>query len=149
MQLAGNSASGSEGAWGGKDAFTGLGGRGGSRNEPMDHRALNVSTPNLGPYVRLLLDARLHLMALLAKSKYRQAPLYLLRERWDGAIDADTKVSAAKRTRGEFAGIQPGKTKKWKHFYGLIFYWTLDECLGAGLVELFETHSVGYGVRAL
>jgi hypothetical protein len=42
----------------------------------------------------------------------------------------------------------PAKTKKWKDLYGLNFDWVVEECLGAGLIELFETRSVGLGVRA-
>lgn len=88
-------------------------------------------------------------MTLLGKSKYREAPAYLLHERWDGAVDSDNRVSNAKRVRGEFAGILPGRTKKWKQLWGAEFGWILEECLGAGLVELFETGSVGRGVRAV
>lgn len=54
-----------------------------------------------------------------------------------------------KRIRGEFSGIMPAKTKKWKHLSGMNFDWVLEECLGAGIVETFETHSVGPGVRVL
>ena len=43
----------------------------------------------------------------------------------------------------------PGKLKKWKHFHGLAFEWVLLECIGAGMVELFETGSVGIGVRVV
>jgi len=88
-------------------------------------------------------------MDILGKSKYREAPLYLLRERWDGAVDSDSRVSSAKRVRGEYSSTLPARTKKWKDLYGLDFDWILEECFGAGLVELFETHSVGLGVRAL
>jgi Serine-threonine protein kinase 19 len=108
---------------------------------------LTSSVPNMGAYLRLLNDARTHLVELLRKLKYRGAPLYLLRERWDGAVESDSSVSQAKRTRGAFAGILPGKTKKFKQLYGLTFDWILEECLGAGLVELFETQSVGHGIR--
>jgi hypothetical protein len=41
----------------------------------------------------------------------------------------------------------PGRTKKWKEFQGLEFGWVLQEAVGAGLVEVFETQSVGRGVR--
>ena len=87
-------------------------------------------------------------MSLLSKTSHREIPLSLLRERWDGAVATDEGVSKAKRTRGEFAGILPGRTKKWKQFHGLSFDWILQECLGAGLLELFETGSVGLGVRS-
>ena len=148
-------ASGSWEAVGGAAAFENLGGVGMPKRHHSESQASNTGTelalsvPNVGPYLRLLYAARSHVMDLLGKSKYREAPLYLLRERWDGAVESDSSTSTAKRARGEFAGLLPGKTKKWKDLYGLDFDWALQECLGAGLVELFETKSVGYGVRAL
>ncbi|KAJ2984426.1 hypothetical protein NUW58_g6065 [Xylaria curta] len=58
-------------------------------------------------------------------------------------------VQRPKRARGEFAGVLPGQTRKWRQFYGLTFDWVLQEAVGAGLVEIFETRSVGRGVRAV
>ncbi|KEF53850.1 uncharacterized protein A1O9_10252 [Exophiala aquamarina CBS 119918] len=151
-------ASGTSSAVGGDAAFEELGGVGSARRPKArgsDHTPHNqagefaLSVPNIGPYLRLLSAGRMHLLELLGKSKYKEAPLYLLRERWDGAVDTDTRVSAAKRMRGEFSAVMPSKTKKWKDLYGLNFDWALEECLGAGLIELFETRSVGLGVRAL
>lgn len=150
-------ASGSSGAVGGDAAFENLGGTGAaSRPNHASTQAahsqtgqLALSVPNIGPYLRLLSAGRSHLLELLGKSKYREAPLYLLRERWDGAVDTDSRASTAKQLRGEFSGIMPSKTKKWKDLYGLNFDWALEECLGAGLIELFETRSVGLGVRGL
>ena len=150
-------ASGTTGAVGGEAAYENLGGVGSARRPKTDSgRILNdqegelaLSVPNIGPYLRLLSAARAHLLELLGKSKYREAPVYLVHERWDGAVDSTNRVSTAKKTRGEFSTIMPSKTKKWKDLYGLNFDWVLEECLGAGLIELFETHSVGLGVRAL
>lgn len=151
-------ASGTSNAVGGDAAFEELGGVG-SAQRPKTHGSNHpphtqggeyaLSVPNIGPYLRLLSAGRIHLLELLGKSKYKEAPLYLLRERWDGAVDTDTRVSTAKRIRGEFSAVIPSKTKKWKDLYGLNFDWALEECLGAGLIELFETRSVGLGVRAL
>ena len=81
------------------------------------------------------------------KSKFREIPVSLLRERWDGGISGDDPAAKAKKYRGEFTGILPSRTRKWKQFHGLSFDWTLAECLGAGLVEVFETGSVGQAVR--
>ena len=81
------------------------------------------------------------------KSKFREIPIYLLRERWDGGTSADDPAAKAKKYRGEFKGALPSWTRKWKQFYGLSFDWTLAECLGAGLVEVFDTGSVGQAVR--
>jgi len=151
-------ASGTSNAVGGDAVFEELGGVGSAKrpkprgnNHPshMQGSEFALSVPNIGPYLRLLSAGRMHLLELLGKSKYKEAPLYLLQERWDGAVDADTRVSTAKRVRGEFSAVLPSKTKKWKDLYGLNFDWALEECLGAGLIELFETRSVGLGVRAL
>ena len=106
------------------------------------------SLPNTGPYLRLLSAARSHLLTLLKQSKYHEAPLYLLRDRWNGAVE-DNRSFSVRRTRGEFSGVLPGRTKKWKEFNGMSFRWILEEALGAGLVELFDTGSVGPGVRCL
>lgn len=110
---------------------------------------LQVALPNTGPYLRLLTAARSQFMSLLLKSKYREMPLYLLHERWNGGISGDDPAAKAKKYRGEFAGILPNRTRKWKQFYGLRSDWVLAECLGAGLLEVFETGSVGRAVRAL
>jgi hypothetical protein len=147
-------ASGSTGAIGGESTFENLGGVGTARRSSSSiyqtqANELVLSLPNIGPYLRLLAAGRAYLLELLGKSKYKEAPLYLLRERWDGAVDSDNRISTAKRIRGEFSGVMPAKTKKWKDLYGLNFDWVLEECLGAGLIELFETRSVGLGVRAL
>lgn len=110
---------------------------------------LHLALPNTGLYLKLLTTARSHLMFLLHKTKYRELPVHLLRERWDGGIAGDDAAAKAKKFRGEFTGVLPGRTRKWKQFYGLAFDWVLAECLGAGLVEIFETGSVGRAVRAI
>jgi hypothetical protein len=147
-------ASGSVAAVGGEAAFEQLGGVGSARrlSGPETARTghdMHLSLPNVGTYVRLLKEGRTHLLELLGKSQNHEAPLYLLKERWDGAVDSENRSSIAKRIRGEFSGIMPAKTKKWKHLSGMNFEWALEECLGAGLVETFETHSVGLGLRIL
>jgi len=155
MPRVSRAASGTSGAVGGDAAFENLGGVGAARRPNSESPGLAkggelvLSIPNIGPYLRLLNAARAHLLALLSKSKYSESPLDLLRERWDGAVDSEGRVSVAKRIRGDFSGVLPGKTKKWKDLYGLSFDWVLEECVGAGLMELFETRSVGLGVRAL
>ncbi|EED21710.1 conserved hypothetical protein [Talaromyces stipitatus ATCC 10500] len=111
--------------------------------------AFFLSLPNTGPYLRLLSAGRSHLLTLLKQSKYHEAPLTLLRDRWDGAVESNRNFSVAKRIRGEFSGVLPGRTKKWKEFNGMSFRWILEEALGAGLVEIFDTGSVGPGIRCL
>ncbi|KAF3392038.1 hypothetical protein DPV78_010255 [Talaromyces pinophilus] len=122
-----------------------------TRQDSIQFRApaFFLSLPNTGPYLRLLSSARSHLLALLKQSKYHEAPLTLLRDRWDGAVESNRNFSVAKRIRGEFSGVLPGRTKKWKEFNGMGFRWILEEALGAGLVEIFDTGSVGPGIRCL
>jgi hypothetical protein len=110
---------------------------------------MTLSLPSTGAYLKLLTNARQQLLNLLKQisPRYRESTLELLREKWDGNIPTDA-ASRAKRMRGEGSAVLPGKTKKWKEFWGLEFDWVLAECVGSGLVELFETGSVGIGVRA-
>lgn len=119
-------------------------------SRPQFHTAtLFLSLPNTGPYIRLLGAGRAHLLLLLQRSSASEVPLNLLRDRWDGAVETSRSHSVAKRARGEFAGLLPGQTKKWRELYGMSFRWALEEALGAGLLELFDTGSVGPGVRLL
>lgn len=150
-------ASGSVAAIGGEGAIYEAGGRGGLRwgstqfkdeiGNVTGNTPLQLSLPGMGPFLRLLTAARSHFVALVSKSRYREMPLYLLRERWEGGVSADEPAARAKKYRREFAGVLPAQTRKWKQFYGLSFGWILAECLGAGLVEVFETGSVGRAVR--
>lgn len=146
------SASGSQAAVGGEAAFEVLGGVNGMRRTSSNaFSGYILSVPGIGQFVQLVNASRDHFLNMLRQfSTYHQAPLYLLRERWNGNVDSDENhVSVIKRVRGEFSNVTPAKTKKWKAFHGLTFDWVLEECLGAGLIELFETGSVGLGVRAL
>jgi len=104
----------------------------------------SFSLPNMGPYLKLLVSARDHLFSILSKSNaHKTMELERLRERWDGgAADKESEKHDRK-------GLLPGKTKKWRTFYGLTFEWVLAECIGAGLVECFQTGSIGLAVRAL
>ncbi|KAL1643537.1 hypothetical protein SLS58_004897 [Diplodia intermedia] len=155
--LAGSSAraaSGSLDAVGGANAFTSSGASGGGvvstdRQRKAPGGVYSFALPNMGPYLRLLTTARAHLLSLLSKtSRYKEAPMSILKERWEGGIAGEDLASKARKARGDFTGVLPGRTKKWKTFYGLSFEWVLEECVGSGLVELFQTHSVGVGVRA-
>lgn len=141
-------ASGSLGAVGGPSATQHMhGGTGIRRSIPVTF--YNFSLPNTGLHTRMIIEARTHFISLLKKSKYKEAPLHLLRERWDGGIVGKDEIANKKQARKEFAGILPGRTKKWKQFHGLRFEWILEECVGAGLVELFETGSVGTAARVI
>ncbi len=110
---------------------------------------LQLALPSMGPYLGLLTTARTHLVSLIRKSSFREIPLYLLRERWDGGTSKGDAAAQAKRSRGESSGVLPARTKKWKRFSGLCFEWVLAECVGSGMLELFETGSVGRAVRIL
>lgn len=152
LQSVSQAASGSMGAVGGAGALHAAGGSGAGRgggpaidlvSGPGD---LSLAVPGHGAYLKLVSAALEHLEYLLQKSQFREAPETSLQEKWDGGVASD-ETAAAKRARGEFAGIMPGRTKKWKEFYGLSFDWVLQEAVGTGLVEVFETRSVGRGVR--
>ncbi|PVH94962.1 hypothetical protein DM02DRAFT_720998 [Periconia macrospinosa] len=99
-----------------------------ARQNALPTSYYNFSLPNTGSHIKLLIEARTHFLSLLKKTKFKEAPVDVLREQWDG-------------------GTLPGRTKKWRVFWGLRFDWVLGECVGAGLVEVFETGSVGRAVR--
>ncbi|KAF2876445.1 serine-threonine protein kinase 19-domain-containing protein [Massariosphaeria phaeospora] len=141
-------AAGSFAAVGGAAASQHIPG-GGTGRRPMPSAHYNFSLPNTGSHIKLVVEARNHLLSMVKKSKYKEVPMETLRERWDGGILGKAEIAEKKKARGEFAGVLPGKTKMWKQFYGLRFEWILEECVGAGLLELFETGSVGKAVRAI
>ncbi|RDW64107.1 hypothetical protein BP5796_10609 [Coleophoma crateriformis] len=142
-------ASGSMAAVGGEGAVHLSGGSGGGAKSLPGTGDFALALPAAGSLLRLLSNARTHLLSLLGKSRFKEAPESLLRERWNGGIAADDVASAARHTRGDFTGVLPGKTRKWKQLYGISFDWVLGECVGAGLVEVFDTGSIGRGVRAI
>ena len=151
LESVSRAASGSLAAIGGTGSVlnTGGGGSGGLGDPKSSIRRIGemkASLPNTGSFLKLIEGARSHLVYLLAKSKYSEGPVYLLRERWDGGISTKNPYG---RSKDPFLQILPGKTRKWKEYYGLKFDWVLAECLGAGLVEVFETGSVGLGVRVV
>ncbi|KAL2064960.1 hypothetical protein VTL71DRAFT_4100 [Oculimacula yallundae] len=140
-------ASGSLAAVGGEGAIHAAGGSGGGVKGP-GFGDYSIALPTTGPFLKLLASARAHLLSLLSKSNYRETSESLLRQRWDGGIAADDVASTARHSRGEF-GVLPGRTRKWKQFHGMSFEWILGECVGAGMVEVFDTRSIGRGIRAL
>lgn len=142
-------ASGSMAAVGGAGAVHLAGGTGGGAKSVSGVGDFSLAIPTTGPFLKLVTNARAHFLSLLSKSRYREAPESLLRQRWDGGIAADDAASEARRNRGEVTGVLPGRTRKWKQFYGATYEWILGECVGAGLVEVFDTGSIGRGIRAL
>ncbi|KAI8961848.1 serine-threonine protein kinase 19-domain-containing protein [Daldinia sp. FL1419] len=144
---------GSLGAVGGDGLVHNTGGSGGGVLGASQPEAtgteLRLAVPGNGTFLKLLSAALDHLVFLLSKSRFREAPETVLRDRWDGGIAKDEARYAAKRSRGEFASILPGQTRKWRQFYGLSFDWVLQVAVGTGLAEVFDTRSVGRGIRAL
>ena len=119
-----------------------------TQNQHQHHhqqqRHMTLSLPTTGSYLKLLTSARQHLLSLLKQTspRYREATLTLLQEKWDGNI---ANPGTSSKRGGDV--VLPGRTKKWREFHGLEFEWVLAECVGAGLVEGFETGSVGVGFR--
>lgn len=144
-------ATGTLAAVGGYGAIYSNGGVMTSTNRPsvVSSREMTLSLPSTGSYLQLLTAARQHLLFLLKQisPRSREATVELLNEKWDGNVLGDAN-SVAKRARGDWTGVLPGKTKRWKDFWGLEFRWILEECVGSGVVELFDTGSVGSAVRA-
>lgn len=150
-------AAGSIDAVGGEGAVHASGGSGarsggssGSLSRGGPSVDLSLAVPGQGPYLKLVSAALSQLTGILTKTAYREMPETLLRERWDGGVaKQESKQHAYKRQRREFAGVLPARTRKWRDFHGMTFEWILHEAVGAGLVEVFETGSVGRGVRLL
>ncbi|KAG8623502.1 hypothetical protein KVT40_008478 [Elsinoe batatas] len=113
--------------------------------------SLTFSLPNTASYLRLLTQTRAHLVSLICKSspRHKEALASVVRERWDGNVPGEDAVGRAKRARGEWSGVLPGRTKKWKGFCGVRFGWVLEEGVGSGVVEGFRTGGTGLGVRVV
>lgn len=109
----------------------------------------SLAVPGQGAYLKLVPAALSRLTGILSKTAFREMPEDLLRERWDGGVANGSGQHAGKRARRKFMGVLPGRTRKWKEFWGVAFDWVLHEAVGAGLVEVFVTGSVGRGVRLL
>lgn len=137
-------AAGSEAAGATSSSYHFHGGKTTGRLVRHSQSSYRLSLPSIGPLLRLLPEAREHLIYLLAKSgSYKSLSMHRLKELWDGnLIDFDRPVKERK-------GVLPGQMKKWRQFHGLTFEFVLAECLGAGLVECFRTGGVGTGVRAV
>lgn len=106
---------------------------------------LILSIPGHGSFVKLVSGALSYLIGIVARTTHRETLETSLRERWD----AGGSIAKRKEMGGGFKRVPLSRTKKWKDFYGLSFDWVLAEAVGAGLVELFDTGSVGRGVRLL
>lgn len=111
-------------------------------------REMTFALPGTGIYLKLLVAARQHFLHILKSisPRHREATMEILREKWEGNTPSDP-INRLKRERGEWGGVLPGKTKRWREFYGMTFDCVLAECVGSGLVELFDTGAVGMAVR--
>lgn len=144
LQSVARAAAGSVDAVGGSEGVHGSGGSGG-RSGGMGERGQEVSlaVPGQGTYLKLVSEAVGHLGEIVGKaSAFKEMPEGVLRERWDGS-------GVVGRHVGRGFGLLPGKTRKWKTFWGVGFEWVLCEAVGMGTMEVFETGSVGRGVRLL
>ncbi|ROW01699.1 hypothetical protein VSDG_01980 [Cytospora chrysosperma] len=153
LETVSRAAAGSVDAVGGEGAVHASGGSGGGRAGGRGLQPggaeISLAVPGQGAYLKLVSAALSQLTGILGKSVFKEMPENLLRERWDGGVANGSKQHAGKRERREFVGVLPGRTKKWKDFYGMAFDWVLHEAVGAGLVEVFVTGSVGRGIRLL
>lgn len=119
------------------------GGRGGGR--------FRVAVPGVGGYLKLVTGAVGYLGELLGRYGGVGGVMAEgdLKGKWDGGVVGEGTAARAKKGRGQFVGVGEGRTRRWREFLGMEFEWVLDEAVGAGMVEVFETGSVGRGVRRL
>lgn len=157
ISSAGSTApTGSLAAVGGVDALHSSGGSGSAlatqpnrpRYDKLSH-TMTLSLPGTGAYLALLISSRSHLLSLLKQisPRFKESTVEVLREKWEGNVLGDA-ASVAKRARGEWRGVLPGRTKKWREFWGRAFQGVLAEAVGMGAVEVFGTGMGSIGVRA-
>lgn len=126
-------ASGSLSAVGGRNAIH-LAGGGSGAHPTLIHSSsfsaseLKLAIPGHGRYLKLATASVDWLRDALGKTKWGECSESWLREKFEG---------------GGFYG------PKWKGFWGVEWDWVIGEAVGLGAVEIFETGSVGRGVRAL
>lgn len=116
----------------------------------VQSQTMTFAVPSTGAYLKLLTTARTQLVALLRQlsPRYKEATWDLLWEKWDGNTPTDA-ASKKKRERGEWTGVLPGKTRKWREFWGVRFEWVVAEAVGAGVVEVFDTGVGVWAIRAI
>ena len=135
-------ASGSVSAVGGANAIHLAGGGGGggapklpncrsyssSSSSASSSTDLKIAIPGHGRYLKLAAAGIDWIREALGRTKWGECPESWLKERFEG---------------GGLYG------PRWKEFWGVEWEWVLGEAIGLGVVEMFETKSVGRGVRAL
>jgi hypothetical protein len=103
------------------------GGRGGEAGAAQ----FRLAIPGHGRYLKLAEGAVDWVREALGRTRWGEAPESWLRERFEG---------------GGGGGLYG---TRWKEFWGVEWEWVVGEAVGLGVVEIFETGSVGRGVRAL
>ncbi|KAM3564261.1 hypothetical protein ARSEF4850_001939 [Beauveria asiatica] len=103
-------------------------GRGGFLPTAAAADGYRVAVPGHGRHLKLAEAALDWLRETLGRTKWGEGPEDWLRERFEG---------------GGLYG------PRWKEFQGAEWAWVLGEAVGLGVVEVFQTGSVGRGVRAL
>ena len=132
IQRIAKNASGSLSAVGGSNVIHLSGG--GSGAPTLTHASssfsqdLKIAIPGHGRYLKLAAAGVAWLRDMLSRTKWGECPESWLEERFEG---------------GGLYG------PRWKDFWGVEWSWILGEAVGLGVVEVFETRSVGKGVRAL
>lgn len=132
-------ASGTVSAVGGHQAIHLAGGGGGaptltrasassSSSSTATSSSFRISLPGHGRYLKLAEGAVDWVREALGKTAWGEGPEDWLRERFAG---------------GGLYGT------RWDDFWGLEWQWLAGQAVGLGIVEMFETGSVGRGVRAL
>ncbi|KAL6873154.1 serine-threonine protein kinase 19 domain-containing protein [Trichoderma novae-zelandiae] len=130
-------ASGSVSAVGGQNALHLAGGSGGaptlltggsSQAPPDGPSDFRIAVPGHGRYLKLAEGTVDWLREMVAGTRWGEAPEDWFRERFEG---------------GGLYGT------RWKDFWGVQWEWVLGQAVGLGVVEVFETGSVGRGLRAL
>ncbi|KHN99886.1 Serine-threonine protein kinase 19 [Metarhizium album ARSEF 1941] len=115
-------AGGPRGADVGGGGAPALAARGGGR------AAFRVAVPGHGGYLKLADGAVDWVREALGRTRWGEGPESWLKERFEG--------------NGLYG-------TRWKEFWGVEWEWVLGQAVGLGVVELFETGSVGRGVRLL
>lgn len=125
-------ASGTFSAVGGRNAIHLSGGGGGApiltRSDSSTPPHLRIAIPGHGRHLKLAAAGVDWVREALRQTRWGEGPESWLRERFEG---------------GGLYG------NRWREFGGVEWEWVLGEAMGVGVVEVFETGSVGRGVRAL
>jgi hypothetical protein len=116
------------GGGGGASAMTRRDGSGSGSGGGGGMAGFRIAVPGHGRYLKLADGAVDWVREALSRTKWGEGPESWLRERFEG--------------NGLYG-------TRWKDFWGVEWEWVLGQAVGLGVVEVFDTGSVGRGVRAL